>query len=194
MTQMRTFIFTCLLMLASLTGSAQKAAIKTNILYDATATVNLGAEVGLAPRWTAEISGNFNNWAVNRHLWKHWMLQPELRYWLCERFGGHFFGVHALAGEYNFGNLKNSFKMLGSDFSGLTDKRYQGWAAGVGVAYGYSWILSRRLNIEAEIGLGWLYTRYDVYPCANCGSRLEKNKTHNYAGPTKAAINLVYTF
>lgn len=38
----------------------QKAAIKTNILYDATATVNLGVEIGLAPRWTLDISGNYN--------------------------------------------------------------------------------------------------------------------------------------
>ena len=90
--------------------------------------------------------------------------------------------------------MKNSFKMLGSDFSGLSDKRYQGWAAGMGVAYGYSWILSRHLNLEAEIGLGWIYTRYDVYPCANCGTRLERNKAHNYVGPTKAAVNLIYTF
>ncbi|MBR3801092.1 MAG: DUF3575 domain-containing protein, partial [Rikenellaceae bacterium] len=30
----------------------QDVAIKTNLLYDATRTVNAGIEVGLAPRWT----------------------------------------------------------------------------------------------------------------------------------------------
>ena len=188
-------LVTCMMLsCAVLAGTAQRMAVKTNLLYDAVASPNIGVEAGVAPRWTVELSGNFNNWAVNRHLWKHWFVQPEARYWLCERFAGHFFGAHAIAGEYNFGNMKNSFKILGSDFSGLSDKRYQGWAAGMGVAYGYSWILNRHLNLEAEIGLGWIYTRYDVYPCANCGTRLERNKAHNYVGPTKAAVNLVYTF
>ena len=43
---------------------AQDVAIKTNLLYDATATVNLGVEVGLAPKWTLDISGNINAWNV----------------------------------------------------------------------------------------------------------------------------------
>ena len=65
---------------------------------------------------------------------------------------------------------------------------------GAGIAYGYSWILDRHWNLEAEIGLGWVHTWYDVYPCANCGNKLRSNQHHNYYGPTKAAINLIYTF
>ena len=37
---------------------AQDIALKSNILYDASGTINLGAEVGLAPRWTLDVSGN----------------------------------------------------------------------------------------------------------------------------------------
>ena len=65
---------------------------------------------------------------------------------------------------------------------------------GAGVAYGYSWIIDRRWNMEAEIGLGWVHTIYDVYPCAKCGTKKLSGKHHNYFGPTKAAINLIYTF
>ena len=39
---------------------AQNVALKSNILYDASGTVNLGAEVGLAPKWTLDVSGNYN--------------------------------------------------------------------------------------------------------------------------------------
>ena len=35
--------------------------MKSNILYDASGTINLGAEVGLAPRWTLDVSGNYND-------------------------------------------------------------------------------------------------------------------------------------
>lgn len=178
----------------ALTAGAQTVGIKSNLLYDAALSPNLGIEVGVAPKWSVDLSGNFNNWNVSGHQWKHWFIQPEARYWLCERFGGHFLAAHAIAGEYNFGNLDNSFKMLGSDFSGLSDKRYQGWGAGLGIGYGYTWMLSKHWSIEAEIAVGWIYTRYDVYPCATCGTKLESDRAHNYVGPTKAAVNLIYVF
>ena len=47
------FLVGCLL-----PARAQDTAVKTNLLYDATATVNLGLEVGLAPKWTLDLSGN----------------------------------------------------------------------------------------------------------------------------------------
>ena len=39
-----------------------KFAIKTNALYWATSTPNLGIEVGLAKKLTLDISGNYNPW------------------------------------------------------------------------------------------------------------------------------------
>ncbi|WP_176555016.1 DUF3575 domain-containing protein [Butyricimonas sp. Marseille-P3923] len=176
-------------------AKCQKMAVKSNLLYDATATINAGVEFRLAPRWTFDLSGNYNGWTISGdRKWKHWMMQPEVRYWFCDRFAGHFLGAHALGGKYNIGNLKNSISFLGTDFSKLTDRRYQGWFIGAGVAYGHSWILSKHWNFEAEIGVGYIYTRYDVYPCAECGTRLAKGRSHHYVGPTKAALNLVYLF
>lgn len=173
---------------------AQDVAIKTDVLKDALLTPTLGVEVGLAPKWTAELTGSLNAWPVNDHYWKHWMLMPEGRYWFCQRFSGHFVGAHVLGGQYNFGNLKNNIKFLGTDFSKLSDERHQGWMVGAGIAYGYDWILSDNWNLEAEIGIGWVYTRYDAYPCTVCGSKIRSGKVHNYVGPTKAAINIVYVF
>lgn len=183
-----------LLTLAAPAARAQKVGLKTNLLYDALLSPTLGIEFAMAPQWTMDISGTLNNWPVNDHRWKQWMVQPEARYWFCQRFSGHFLGFHALGGQYNFGNLKNNIKFLGTDFSQLTDRRFQGWMVGAGVAYGYSWILSRHWNIEAELGIGWIYTRSDEFRCANCGKRLKEDVPHNYFGPTKAAVNLIYTF
>lgn len=177
----------------SLASYGQKVAFKTNLLYDATLTPNLGIETKLAPQWTLDLSGNLNAWAVKDHRWKHWLVQPEARYWFCQAFSGHFLGAHLVGGQYNFGNLDMNFKFLGTDFSKLRDYRYQGWMGGAGIAYGYSWILDRHWNIEAEIGFGWIYTRYDEFECKDCGQRIQTNKPHNYVGPTKAAVNLIYT-
>lgn len=174
---------------------AQSVALKTNVLYDATATVNAGAEFQLAPRWSLDISGNLNAWTIRTHRWKHWLAQPEVRYWFCDAIAGHFVGLHALGGQYNFGNINlGGFKLPGSDLSLLKDRRYQGWYAGAGIAYGYSWILGKHWNLEAELGIGWIYTRFDTYPCTHCGQAISRNRVHNYVGPTKAAINLVYVF
>ena len=82
-------------------------AIKTNALYWATTTPNLGIEIGLSDKFTLDLSGNYNPWTFSdsRKL-KHWLVQPELRYWTCERFNGHFFGLHAHYAEYNVGGIK----------------------------------------------------------------------------------------
>lgn len=188
------YIFLILALLAGIGVKGQNVALKSNLLSDAFANVNLGVEVRLAKKWSLDITGDINNWSVNHHKWKHWAVQPEFRYWLCDIFAGHFFGLHALGGQYNFGNIRNNVKFFGSDFSKLSDYRYQGWAAGAGIAYGYSWILAKHWNIEAEIGVGWMYTRYDKYNCSNCGRKLEDNMPHNYFGPTKLALNLEYIF
>lgn len=173
---------------------AQDFALKSNLLSDAALSPNLGLEVGLAPKWTLDVSGQLNAWPVKDRRWKHWLVQPEARYWFCDRFAGHFIAGHALGGQYNVGGINPGISFLGTDFRKLADRRYQGWFVGAGVAYGYAWILGRHWNLEAEIGLGYIYTRFDSYPCAACGRKLSEDRPHHYVGPTKAAVNLVYTF
>jgi hypothetical protein len=174
---------------------AQTVALKTNLLSDALLNVNAGVEVGLAPKWTLDVTGDFNAWTLSHgRRWKHWLAQPEARYWFCDRFAGHFIGLHAIGGQYNIGGFNGQYNLLGTDARKLKDSRYQGWFVGGGIAYGYDWILGRHWNLEAEIGIGYTYTRYDRFQCASCGKKLDSDKSHNYFGPTKASINLVYLF
>ncbi|MBD5190060.1 MAG: DUF3575 domain-containing protein [Bacteroidales bacterium] len=169
-------------------------ALKTNLLYDAGLNPSLGIEFGLAPKWSMDISGQVNNWTVSGKRWRHWAVQPEARFWLCERFQGHFFGLHALGGQFNVGNVNDNLKYIFLGLDDLSTKRYQGWMAGAGIAYGYAWVLNKHWNIEAEIGAGWIYSKSDVYPCKDCGSKIQEGFTKNYIGLTKAAVNLVYIF
>ena len=188
------FLYLLSFALLSVVGAqGQDFAVKTNLLYDATATVNAGIEIGLAPRWTLDLSGNYNGWSIRDHKWKHWMAQPEFRYWFCDRFSRHFLGFHALGGQFNFGHIRNNINFLGNDLSKLTDLRYQGWGVGAGVAYGYAFILGRHWNLELELGVGYIYLQYDKFECAECGRNVGSDK-HHYVGPTKAAVNLVYVF
>lgn len=167
---------------------AQDVAVKTNLLYDATATINLGAEIGLASRWTLDLSANYNAWDFkNDKKWKHWMAQPEARYWLCEAFNGHFFGLHLLGGQYNVGGINLPFNL----YDGLKNHRYEGYYVGAGVAYGYQWLLGKRWSLEASLGLGYVRAWYDRYDCPHCGEWRGSGKK-NYLGVTKAAVSLIY--
>ena len=167
--------------------------VKTNLLYDAGANVNIGAEYKVAKKWSIDFSADFNDWTIKGHKWKHWFVQPEGRYWFCDAFAKHFVGFHGIGGQYNMGNLGTKISFLGSDFSKLKDHRYQGWGLGAGISYGYALPLNRSWNLEFEIGVGYVYLKYDVFECQNCGKKTG-NGHHNYVGPTKAALNLVYIF
>ena len=174
--------------------SAQEWAIKSNLLYDATTSINLGVERAIADKWTIELSGNWNPFEFkDNKKWKHWLVQPEVRYWTCRKFGGHFLAAHLWGGEYNVGNISGLPDFLGTNFSQLDNYRYEGWFAGIGVGYGYAWMLGKHWNLEAEVGVGYAYTRFDKFQCIECGERLY-SAPHNYFGPTKLSINLVYLF
>lgn len=162
---------------------AQQVGVKTNILYDATSTLNVGLEVSMARKWTLELPVNYNPWTFsNGRKWKHWLLQPEARYWLCEKFNGQFVGLHAHVGGYNISDLP---------LFGMQDYRYQGTLYGAGVSYGYQWILNTRWSLEATLGVGYAYLDRSKYPCGKC-TGLINDTPHHYLGPTKAGISLIY--
>lgn len=178
-----------ILLLASLPAWAysQHVGVKSNMLYDATTTLNLGFEVAFSKKITLDVSGNYNPWKFGNKYWKHWMVQPELRYWFCESFNGHFLGVEGHYADFNVQNLKLPFGL----YKGLRDHRYQGKLYGGGFTYGYQWILSNHWGLEASLGVGYARIDYDRYECGKCGEKL--NSGHkNYFGPTKVALSIIY--
>ena len=66
-------------------------------------------------------------------------------------FMGHFLGLPAHGGQFNFRGIKNSIDFLGSNFSNLSARRYQGWCVGAGVAYGYAFVLGRHWNLDLDL-------------------------------------------
>ena len=155
-------------------------AVKTNALYWATTTCNLALEIGLGRRKTLDLAGTYNPWtfADNRKL-RNWSVQPELRIWTCERFGGSFFGFHAHYAAYNAGGI---------GALGMGDRRYQGCLYGAGVSYGFLWLIGKRWNLELTLGVGYARLEYDRYVRQKCGRFLGKGH-ENYFGPTKVGIS-----
>lgn len=196
---MRKLIFLLILFVLPLASrgqeqlSGQKGAVvglKTNLPYWGTATFNLGIEARLAKKWSLDLEAGLNPFDGKRddgsygRTMKHLRIHPELRYWFCETFHGHFLGLHVPFIAYNFADLK---------VLDLDGKRRQGWGTGAGISYGYDWLLSRHWNLEATLGVGYLYLNYDEFPCTHCGNKKEDQKKH-YFGPTQAAVSLIYVF
>ncbi len=198
---MRTKLLIMLFVLTAMGAKAQLA-VKTNLLYDATTTPNVGLEYALGMRNTIQLVYGLNPWVFDskshgKRDAKHWVLMPEYRRWLCSAFNGHFFGVHAMGGEFNASNV--SLPIPGAFFGGeniargVRDRRYQGDFIGIGATYGYQWILGKHWNLEAEAGVGYGHVWYDKFLCGTCGNKISDGTT-NYVGITKLGISILYLF
>ena len=184
-------------------SSAQKVGLKTNALYWATATPNLGVEVGMGNRFSFYIEGGYNPWTfdqskeVNKKM-KHFLVSPEVRYWFCESFNGHFIGINGNYSQFNVSAIPvpNVFFDIMAPSHEVGDPkttRNQGWAAGAGITYGYQCILGKRWNLEATLGLGYWYTVYDQFESRKCGLFQNTIERH-MVGPTRCGLSFIYLF
>jgi hypothetical protein len=168
-------------------------ALKTNVPYWLAGkfTPNLSVEFGLGKKTTLESGGSYN-WLGRKRTGEdddnkkmlHMIIKPEFRYWLCERFDGHFFGVHALYTRYNIDGYRVPL---------LFDRqyRYDGYGIGGGITYGYHWAITKGFGLEFAVGAGVVRMNYDRFECGGCQRDGEPMKK-TYFGPTNAAINLVF--
>lgn len=162
----------------------QNIGLKTNLLYLGTTTPNLGVEIVLSKKYTLNISGGYNAWLWNSGMsLRHVLVQPEGRYWFDKAFEGHFVGLHAHYAKYNAGEIPF--------IAGMKDYMYRGRLYGGGLSYGYHFALGGRWGLELNLGLGYAYTEYNKYRCAECAELVGRYKRH-YFGPTKAAASIIF--
>lgn len=161
-----------------------KFGLKTNALVLASSTFSVGFEVGLAKKLTLEVMGSYNPWKFKDFQLKHWLVQPELRYWLCERFRGSFFGAHVYYGQMQLHNLK-VLKM--------EHYHYDGYSIGAGLSYGYQWMISKRWSMEATVGFGYSRMKYDKYDEPERSvERWHDIDYHYFFAPTKIGLSFIY--
>ena len=159
--------------------NCQNIAVKSNVLYDLTSSLNIGGEIKCNDTYSISSIISYNPWtfADNRKM-KHLLIQPELRKWFGDVFQGSFVGIQAHYARFNVGGI-------------LSDYRFQGNLVGGGVSYGYQWIISKRWSMEATIGVGYARLEYDKYARGDGGEKLGHN-TRNYFGPTKIGLSFIY--
>ena len=185
------YILSCLLLGGALSVSAQKMAVKSNLLSAANGALNAGVEYAFGSKSTFDLSGSIRPWKRSEgYVNKYWLIQPEYRYWTCQKFNGSFWGAYLNGAQFNVGGKKMPFGL----FPRLKEHRYAGWLAGGGISYGYHIMLNRHWNIEVSVGVGYEYIDYKKYKCPDvCAELLEKGHYH-YFGPSKASLSIVYIF
>lgn len=167
---------------------AQTIAVKSDLLTGALSSPNLSAEVKLSERFTLEAGLHYNPFSIGKDKYlKHWFVQPELRYWMYQPYKRSFLGINLMYGVYNISKIKLPFGI----FKGMRSSRYEGDFVGIGISYGYHFILSSHWRVETSIGMGFLHTGYERYYCSSCGEKTGAGN-RNFIAPTKAAISLVY--
>jgi hypothetical protein len=185
-------------MLACQAAKGQTVAVKTNLLTYATTTLNLGLEIELSPKWTLDLPVNYNNWGVfvpgvfeSNSKVRISMIQPEARYWFCQKFYGHFVGLHGFLGDIS---MVGDFAKMGLEDNRryVTDSFY-----GAGLSYGYHWMINKRLSIEATFGIGHVSGKYvectDKPKCTYEGDKNSKSDVDlPFIVPTKAGVSLIY--
>lgn len=156
-------------------------AFKTNLLYDAALSPSIEAEYRFAPHWSvnAEYSVAWWNNKPKHQYYQLMQFSPEVRFWLNpdKMWKGHYFGAFVGAGYYDLEN--------GAD-------GYKGEFMMTGLSYGYMFPIGKKLSLEAGLGLGWLYTKYEEYIPFEDHYVYMQTVTTSYLGPVKAKLALVW--
>lgn len=158
--------------------SAQRIALKTNALYWATASPNIGLELRINRHITFDFDATYNNIAIGKYDSQVRMFTPEMRYWFSARpQAGHFVGLTGIAANYS---------LL------INNKDHDGDILGGGLTYGYSFVLGKRWSLETTIGGGLVY-RHELEYCLDSDYRPERANIKKYQlFPLKAGISFVY--
>ena len=165
---------------SSFTWESSRWWLKTNLPFYALVVPNLAVEVRLADQWSLDIPVYYSPYTVARNYrYRVFALQPSARYWLKPGMKGHFFGVHLLGGMFNISvDERNRYQ----DTDGM-------W--GAGLDYGYALKFSKHWGMEFNIGVGYIWTRYDTFYNVENGISWDTS-TANYLGITRLGISLIY--
>lgn len=102
----RLYLLFLLLSLMSTVAFAQRVALRTDLLLWGTTTPNAGVETSISRHFTMALNGAYNAWKFGNDMKLNlYLIQPELRYWPCRKFEGHFLGVHGHYAYYNVGQI-----------------------------------------------------------------------------------------
>lgn len=168
-------------------------ALRTNLLFDAVITPNIGVEYFVNQRTSILLNVWYAWWNNSKHSrsWRTYGADVEARWWLAPQTNGchtgHHVGICAQALLYDFKLGKYGY-LSGNTASTIWDRPT--W--GVGISYGYSWKIGKNLNMDCSLGLGHLSGIYQKYHSEDGYNIWNSSHKLRYWGVTKAEVSLVW--
>ena len=152
--------------------------LRANLLRWATLTPDLGVEWRICPSWGIAVNGSWTSWSWSDKDRRYalWEVAPEVRYYMGEK-KAWYLGAMFKAGQFNYK---------------LSDTGKQGDLMGGGITAGYQLRLNKALDLDFNLGLGYLNADYEKYEVID-GVRVRRgNETKDWWGPINAGVTLVW--
>jgi len=181
-------ITAAVLLTAILQARAQNWALSTNFPdYIALGTLNIRGDVAVARHWSVEAVYKYNPWTFrsggdaedqmqNRQI----TLATGPRWWPWNTFAGWWIQGQFQYQQYNRGGI-------------WTKETTEADAFGVGIAGGYTYLVSGHWNLEFGFGMWGGYESFTKYACPRCG-RITDSGTRPFLLPNDVLVSLVFTF
>ena len=152
--------------------------LRANLLRWATLTPDLGLEWRICPSWGIAVNGSWTSWTWSDKDRRYalWEVAPEVRYYMGEK-KAWYLGAMFKAGQFNYK---------------LSETGKQGDLMGGGITAGYQLRLNKALDLDFNLGLGYLNADYEKYEVID-GVRVRRgNETKDWWGPINAGVTLVW--
>ena len=152
--------------------------LRANLLRWATLTPDLGLEWRICPSWGIGVNGSWTSWSWSDKDRRYalWEVAPEVRYYMGEK-KAWYLGAMFKAGQFNYK---------------LSETGKQGDLMGGGITAGYQLRLNKALDLDFNLGLGYLNADYEKYEVID-GVRVRRgNGTKDWLGPINAGVTLVW--
>ena len=152
--------------------------LRANLLRWATLTPDLGLEWRICPSCGIAVNGSWTSWTWSDKDRRYalWEVAPEVRYYMGEK-KAWYLGAMFKAGQFNYK---------------LSDTGKQGDLMGGGITAGYQLRLNKALDLDFNLGLGYLNADYEKYEVID-GVRVRRgNETKDWWGPINAGVTLVW--
>lgn len=152
--------------------------LRANLLRWATLTPDLGLEWRICPSWGIAVNGSWTSWSWSDKDRRYalWEVAPEVRYYMGEK-KVWYLGAMFKAGQFNYK---------------ISETGKQGDLMGGGITTGYQLRLNKALDLDFNLGLGYLNADFEKYEVID-GVRVRRgNETKNWCGPINAGVTLVW--
>ena len=152
--------------------------LRANLLRWAILTPDLGVEWRICPSWGIAVNGSWTSWTWSDKDRRYalWEVAPEVRYYMGEK-KAWYLGAMFKAGQFNYK---------------LSETGKQGDLMGGGITAGYQLRLNKALDLDFNLGLGYLNADFEKYEVID-GVRVRRgNETKDWCGPINAGVTLVW--